>query len=90
MIEVSAAQLEEDLQTCLDGVIGAPEPLVVTLSGEEGNVVLLSQERFESWRETVHLLGNPANAAQLMRSIRQTEDGRLVGYVADAILKPLA
>jgi antitoxin YefM len=37
--------------------------------------VLLSEEEFEGWKETMHLLRNPTNAARLLRSIGQARAG---------------
>ena len=89
MTRISSAQLEDDLQTYLAGVLTSEEPLVVALPGGKGNVVLLSENDFESWRETIHLLGEPAHAAQLMRSIQQADEGRFAEYDRDAVLKQL-
>lgn len=35
------------------------------------NAVLMSLDTFNSWRETAYLLGSPANAAHLAKSMRQ-------------------
>ena len=37
----------------------------------------MSLETFNSWRETVHLLGTPANAAHLAKSIKQLRSGKV-------------
>jgi antitoxin YefM len=49
--------------------------LVVTRQGHEEMVVLPLRE-LESLRETIHLLGNPANASMLRESISQLEAGK--------------
>ena len=49
--------------------------LVVTRQGGKGNVVMLSEEEFAGWQETVHLLSNPRNAARLLESIQQADAG---------------
>ena len=36
---------------------------------------MLSEQEFESWQETLHLLGNPANARRLLNSLRESEAG---------------
>ena len=32
-------------------------------------------DEFNSWKETLYLLGNPANAAHLRRSVAEAESG---------------
>jgi antitoxin YefM len=34
-------------------------------------------ETYNSWRETVHLLGTPANAAHLAKSLKQLRGGKV-------------
>jgi antitoxin YefM len=55
----------------LDRVTGDREPLVVTRQSGKGNVVILPEEEFAGWQETVHLLSSPKNAARMLASIRQ-------------------
>jgi antitoxin YefM len=58
-----------------DQVTEDREPLVVTRQGGKGNVVLMSEAEFAGWRETVHLLSSPKNAARLLASHRQMRAG---------------
>jgi antitoxin YefM len=51
-------------------VIANSEPTVVETEGGE-SVVLMPLEEFTSWQETAYLLGNPANAAHLRKSIAE-------------------
>ena len=53
---------------------GAEPRIVVTDGG--GQVVLMPLDEFSSWKETLYLLGNPANAAHLRRSIAESEAGQ--------------
>jgi antitoxin YefM len=39
--------------------------------------ILMSEEDYEGLMETVHLLRSPANAARLLRSIYQADEGKL-------------
>jgi len=59
----------------MDQAVDDRVPIVVTRQGGKGNVVILSEEEFQGWPETVHLLSNPANAARLLRSIRSADEG---------------
>ena len=59
----------------MDAVVDGRVPLVVTRQGGKGNVVMLSEEEFAGWQETVHLLSSPRNAARLLESIQQANSG---------------
>jgi antitoxin YefM len=71
----SYTDVRQNLARYMDEAVDSRAPIVVTRQGGRGNVVLISEEEFEGWRETVHLLSSPRNAARLMRSIRQIEAG---------------
>jgi antitoxin YefM len=72
---VSYTDLRQNLAKYMDQAVDDRVPIVVTRQGGKGNVVILSEEEFQGWQETVHLLGNPANAARLLRSIRSADAG---------------
>jgi len=42
-----------------------------------GTAVLISKEEYDALEETAHLLRSPANAARLMRSLADADDGRI-------------
>lgn len=50
--------------------------ILVTPSGQQ--VVLMPLDEYESWKETLYLLSNPANAARLRQSMQQAEEGQIV------------
>jgi len=77
MGHVSYTELRQNLATLMDEVCDSRAPLVVTRQGGR-SVVMLSLEEYEGMEETLHLLRSPANAAHLLESIRQAEEGRLV------------
>ena len=52
-------------------VIADAEPTIVETDAGE-SVVLMPLEEFTSWQETAYLLGNPANAAHLRKSIAES------------------
>ena len=64
----------------MDAVVDGRVPLVVTRQGGKGNVVMLSEEEFVGWQETVHLLSNFRNAARLLESIQQADAGLVSRY----------
>ncbi|MBB4868108.1 antitoxin YefM [Pseudomonas nitritireducens] len=67
---VDFAEVAEDLQTVLDGVVAGRQGVIIR--GETGaEVVLLSMEQFNGLMETLHLVKSPANAGHLARSQAQ-------------------
>jgi antitoxin YefM len=77
MTHVSYTELRQNLSRYLDETIETRVPLVVTRQGGKGNVVLLSEDEFAGWQETVHLLSSPRNADRLLRGVRQAGDGTM-------------
>jgi antitoxin YefM len=75
MSHVSFTELRQRMARLFDQVAEDREPLVVTRQRGKSNLVVMSEEEFEGWRETVHLLSSPKNAARLMASIRQLRAG---------------
>jgi antitoxin YefM len=47
----------------------------VHITSKRGNAVLMSEDDYNSWQETIYLLRSPANAAWLASSIAQAEAG---------------
>lgn len=77
MAHVSYTDLRQNLSRYMDQAIENRELITVTRQNGKGNVVILSEEEFEGWQETVHLLRSPANAKRLLRSIHAAQDGNL-------------
>jgi antitoxin YefM len=63
----------------MDQVCDDRAPLLVTRQNAR-SVVLMSEEDYEGLMETVHLLKSPANAARLLRSITQANQGKLTEH----------
>ena len=76
MTHVSYSQLRGNLMAYMEGVCDDRTPLVVTRQNAR-SVVMMSEDEYESLMETVHLLKSPANAARLMSSIKEANDGKL-------------
>jgi antitoxin YefM len=74
---VSYSELRSNLATYMEAVCDDRTLLYVTRQNAR-TVVLMSEEDYEGLMETVHLLRSPANAARLLRSINQANEGRLV------------
>ena len=77
MTHVSYTELRQNLSRYLDEAVEGRAPITVTRQGGKGNVVMLSEDEFSGWQETVHLLSSPRNAERLLRGIAQAEAGEL-------------
>ena len=75
MAHVSFTELRQNMARYFDRVTSDCEPLVVTRHGGKGNIVVMSEDEFAGWQETVHLLSSPKNAERLMASVRQAKAG---------------
>jgi antitoxin YefM len=51
------------------------EPL--RIDREAGSVVMISEDEFEGWKETIHLLSSPTNASRLLSALAPAEAGEL-------------
>jgi antitoxin YefM len=76
MAHVSYSELRSNLAAYMEAVCDDRAPLVVTRQNAR-SVVLLSEAEYEGLIETVHLLKSPANAARLLRSIKDADEGKL-------------
>ena len=75
MAHVSYTELRQNLSRYLDEAVKTRAPITVTRQGGKGNVVMISEEEFAGWQQTVHLLSSPRNAERLLRGIAQAEAG---------------
>jgi antitoxin YefM len=73
---VSYTDFRERLAAFMDQVCDGRAPLHVTRQGGR-TVVVISEQEFDGWMETVHLLRSPANARRLMSSIASANAGKL-------------
>jgi antitoxin YefM len=60
----------------MDQVWDSRAPLHVTRQGGR-TVVVVSEEEFDGWMETIHLLRSPANARRLLESIASANAEKL-------------
>ena len=76
MNAVTLADAKENLERLIEQVLADAEPAI--LCTEKGDkVVLVSLDEFNSWKETIYLLSNPANAAHLRHQLRRHAQARL-------------
>lgn len=73
---VTYTDFRERLAAYMDQVCDSRAPLHVTRQGGR-TVVVMSEEEFEGWAETVHLLRSPANARRLLASIVAANAGEI-------------
>ena len=74
MQAVTLKDAKRNLPTLIQKVLEDAEPrILVTDKGEQ--VVLMPLDEFNSWKETLYLLSNPANAAHLRRSLHEAGAG---------------
>ena len=74
MTTVTLSEAKQNLEKLIEQVIADAEPIILsTEAGQE--VVLLSLDEFNSWKETLYLLSNPANADHLRKSIAEARTG---------------
>ncbi|MBI2501699.1 MAG: type II toxin-antitoxin system prevent-host-death family antitoxin [Candidatus Latescibacteria bacterium] len=70
MNAVTLAEAKQNLEQLIEQAIANAEPTIIcTDSGEK--VAFLSLDEFNSWKETLYSLSNPANAAHLRQSIAE-------------------
>jgi antitoxin YefM len=68
-------EAKQNLEQLIAQVIADAEPIMVsTETGQQ--VILLPLEEFNSWRETLYLLSDPANAEHLRQSIAEARAGK--------------
>lgn len=76
MNAITVDEAKRDLDRIIERVAADAEPTLICGEGSQ-KAVILSLEEFNSWRETLYLISNPANAAHLRRSIAEAEEGKI-------------
>ena len=66
-------EFRKDPAKYMDEVGGEP----LRIDREAGSVVMIAENEFEGWKETIHLLTSPANAGRLLSALAQAEAGKL-------------
>jgi antitoxin YefM len=76
MNAVTLKKAQLDLEQLVKQVIADAEPTILITEGGD-QVVFLPLDEYNSWKETLYLLSNPANADHLRRSIAEAEAGEV-------------
>lgn len=79
MAHVTYTELRANLAGFMDQVCDSRAPLLVTRQNAR-SVVMVSEEDYEGLIETVHLLRSPVNAARLLQSMEQADQGTLAQH----------
>ena len=74
MNAVTLNDAKQNLEQLIESTLANAEPTIIC-TDQGQRVVFLSLDEFNSWKETLHLLGTPANAAHLRRSIVEADAG---------------
>jgi antitoxin YefM len=74
MTVMNYSEVRSNLKGVCDQVINDCDSVTIHRRDSE-NVVMVSESEFNGWRETIHLMASPKNAARLMESIAQAEKG---------------
>jgi len=76
MEAISYTAARQNLAETMDKVIDGHDTVIITRQ-KAGAVVMMSLEDFNSMRETMHLLGNPANARRLRQAVADVDAGKV-------------
>jgi len=79
---VTFSEARNQLKAILDHVINDADYTIITRRDAKA-VVVMSFDTFNSLREPLYLLGSPANAAHLDRSIAQYRQGPAIAHTRD-------
>ncbi|RZT31356.1 type II toxin-antitoxin system Phd/YefM family antitoxin [Cupriavidus agavae] len=74
MRTVHFSDARNNLKAVIDQAIEDHDAVLITRR-DAPNAVIMSQEQYNSWAETIYLLNSPANAAHLARSLEQLRKG---------------
>jgi antitoxin YefM len=77
MRTINFSDARNNLKDVFDRVVEDADVTIITRR-DAGDVVVMSLDSWNSWRETMHLMSSPANARRLNESIAQARAGRVV------------
>jgi antitoxin YefM len=82
MKSISYTSLRKNLSTVLDTVERDHVPYHIRRKNHK-NMILLTEEDYDSIQETLYLLSNPANANRIKESMEQAEKGEFANVDLD-------
>ncbi len=72
-------EFRKDLKSSLDKVSDDNDVIIVSRSKNK-NVVVLSLQEYNSWKETMYLLSSEKNRKRLEKSIKDFNNGKFVKH----------
>lgn len=69
----TVSDFRENMKAITDDVFDYNETVIITRP-KKRNVVMISEAEYNSWQETLHLLGTAANRDALTKSLQQLEN----------------
>lgn len=69
----TVSDFRENIKAITDDVLDYNETVIITRP-KKRNVVMISEAEYNSWQETLHLLGTAANRDALATSLKQLEN----------------
>jgi antitoxin YefM len=79
MNAVTVTEAKRNLERIIERVIADAEPTIVVAESRQ-QAVFVSLDEYNSWKETLYLLSNPANAEHLRASIAEAKAGEVVTH----------
>lgn len=73
------SEARKNLEKLTDDVVDYGNHVIIT-KPQNRNVVIISEEEFISWQETMYLLGTEANRKNLDESLKQLEMSNLTTF----------
>ncbi|MDE7065145.1 MAG: type II toxin-antitoxin system prevent-host-death family antitoxin [Desulfovibrionaceae bacterium] len=84
MNTISYTEARQNLAATMDSVVNGRDIVIITRQ-KAAPVVMMSLEDFNSMRETMYLLGNPANAEHLRKGIADIASGNTTRVTLDEL-----
>ena len=73
---ISYAEFRKNLAKYMHAASDGP----ILIKRDAGSFVLMSEEEFEGWKETLYLLRSPANAKDLLKAIEDADAGKFTEH----------
>jgi antitoxin YefM len=73
---ITYTQARQNLASTMDMVCEDCAPVIITRSGKQQSVVMISLEEYDQLDETAHLMRSPANAKRLAKAVREFAQGK--------------
>lgn len=83
MKAVTYSNARKNLRSLIQDVCNNSEPAIIVGSRTDEQVVLISLSDYEAMEETAYLLSSPANRRHVMRSLKEADEGKVVGFSID-------